>query len=327
MSKSKDDIKTGKAKDPLESKNSDKEKDLGIIENYASGEDSFCTSDEKEDDIKIPIYKPKPYKKILVLSGGGVKGISHVGTLRGLEEKGYLKKFKILAGSSVGALVISMYLVGYTPDELYKFISKFEIHRVKSLNIFNFLKVFGLDNGSRVIYVLKRLIQAKTNKPLMTLKDLYNLSGKKLILTTVCLNTMETCYLSHETHPNLPLYLAIRMSISIPWFFTPVSYNNRLYVDGGVKGNYPIQLFKDSLDDVIGVYIVESHNTSDNIDNIEEFSLRTIECFMEGAAYNSKRGYEKCTININLGNINSLDFSLDLNKKEEMYKKGYEDTV
>lgn len=305
-------------------KQNDEDKEEGDEDKEKSDEDKEpnVIQDDKLTDT-IPIYKSKLTKKILLLSGGGIKGIAHLGALYGLEKRGYLKKFETFVGSSVGALILAMHLVGYTPSELYKFVMKFEMHRVKSINAFNFLQVFGLDSGTRITYVLKRLIEAKTNNPTMTLQDLYKLTGKKLILTTVCMNTMEACYLSYETHPDLPLYLAIRMSISIPLFYTPVRYNDKLYIDGGAIDNYPIQLFEDSLDDVLGVYLAESHDVLETIDNVEIYLHRVIQCLMEGVTFNSKKGYDKYTINIKLENINFVDFSINSKKKRKMFKQGY----
>ena len=124
---------------------------------------------------------------------------------------------------------------------------------------------YGLDSGKSIEYIIKRLIQAKGFNDEITLSQLFNITKKKLTITTVCLNTQQVCYISYENHPDLPLYLAIRMSISIPLYYTPVVYKNMYYVDGGCIDNYPINIYKDRLDDVIGVYLVESVKTTEKI--------------------------------------------------------------
>lgn len=269
----------------------------------------------KKDDNK---------KEILVLSGGGIKGISFIGAFKALEELNYLNNFKILVGASIGALMIALIVIGYKPDELHEFIKKFDLGKMKNINIMNVLDKFGLDDGSRLTYVIDRLIDAKGVNPNITLKELYDKTNKKIIFSSVCINTLKVCYLSHDTFPELSLSMAIRMSVSIPWFYTPVMYKNRMYIDGGCIDNYPIHLFSDQLNKVIGLYLSETHDIMDEIKDIETFTVQVIKCFMEGVNFNSVTGFQKYTISINLKSINIVDYELDINKKEEMYNKGYE---
>lgn len=276
----------------------------------------------------IPIYiSRKKYKKILVLSGGGIKGISFIGAFKAFEELNFLDKFEIFAGTSVGALIISLYVIGYTPDELYEFVMKFDFSKLKQINISNVFNNMGLDNGTKIEYVIQRLISAKGYDPYITLKDLYDRTKKKIIFTTVCINTVDVCYISYENYPQLPLLTAIRMSISIPIFYTPVKYNNYFYIDGGCIDNYPIKLFKNELENVIGIYINDKKNTIRDITNIETYISRVFQCLLEGITYNSKKGYEDYTIDIDLYSNNIINYDITNQQKEEMFNKGYESII
>lgn len=280
------------------------------------------------EDFDIPLYTSKEstkHKKVLVLSGGGIKGIAHVGVLAAFEELGMLDKFEILTGASVGSIMIALYIVGYSPKEIYEFILKFDLGKLRNLNMLGFLNNLGLDSGLRIEFILKKMIGAKGYDQEITLSDLYDKTKKKIIFSTVCLNTKEVCYLSHETFPNLPLYKAVRMSISLPWFYTPVQYEGRIYVDGGCMDNYPIQLFSNQMTDVIGVYLVENKDEMKEINNIETYTLRVLQCFLEGVVLNSKKGFEKNTIDVRMDAINIVDYNIDGNKKKELYKIGYDE--
>jgi NTE family protein len=281
-----------------------------------------------DPEFDIPIYigknnQDKKFKKILVLNGGGIKGIAHVGAFQALEELGYLDKFEVFAGTSVGALLLGLLVVGYKPTDMYEFIIKFNLDSMKSINFLNVLDNFGLDTGVKIEYVIKRLIEAKGFDQNITLSDLYDKTNKKVVFTTVCLNTVSVEYISHTNYPTLPLYKAIRMSLSIPWIYTPVEHNNNLYVDGGCIDNYPIGLFKNELSDVLGVYLTEINDTVDKIDNIEMFTFRVFQCFMEGVNTNSKKGYEDCTVTVNMKPISLIDYGLDRVQKDNMFKIGY----
>lgn len=54
----------------------------------------------------------------LSLAGGGIKGVSHIGALKALEEENI--KFDYISGTSSGSIVATLYAVGYTPDEIYE---------------------------------------------------------------------------------------------------------------------------------------------------------------------------------------------------------------
>lgn len=285
-----------------------------IIENDNNNDTKNDSNNDNKKEIK--------YKTKLVLSGGGIKGIAHIGVLYALDKIKCLEKITEFSGTSVGSLIMSMYVLGYTPAELYDFIKLFNLGKLKNISIMN-IHLFGLDTGSRIEYVIKRLIKGKKLNENITLKELYEIKKKKMLFTTFCLNTMEVFYISHETHPDLPLYLAIRMSISIPFIYCPVEYNGHFYVDGGIFDNYPMNVFKDDIDNTIGILLVDSKDTIEKINDLETYVLRVIQSMMIGMSINAKNGYEKNTIEIHVESINIVNYEIDDVKKDQLFIKGY----
>ena len=275
----------------------------------------------------IPVYKSSKFKKILVLSGGGVRGIAHVGAMQALEDLHYLDKFETFVGTSVGSLIASMYVIGYKPNELLYFIQNFDMNKIKSIDITNIFDKYGLDTGANIEHIIKNFIQAKGYDPQISLLKLYNLTKKKLILSTTCLNTQTICYLSYENYPDLPLCIAIRMSISVPIYFIPVKYKNKLYVDGACIDNFPIHLFSDQYDQVLGIYLNDTSSVISDIDNIENYILSLIGCLKKGVTNNYINGLNKYVICINLESIIAIDFNISNDKKKELYNNGYKQTV
>lgn len=265
------------------------------------------------------------YKK-LVLSGGGVKGICHIGALYALDELEILDKIEIFAGTSIGSLVIALYVVGYIPSELYNFIISFDFGQMKNVSIFN-MKHFGFDRCDKMEYVIYRLIIQKNIDPYITLAELYKITRKEVIFTTVCVNTKELCYISHETNPDIPLLTAVRMSMAIPILFTPVNYNGYLYIDGGCYDNYPISLFKNDTD-VLGILIVNCKDVVDTIDNLEVYLTNILWCIIHGKHHSQKLYYDTTnTIKVDINSISSVDYSLPIDKKDELFLKGYNSTL
>lgn len=283
----------------------------------------------------IPLYTKIFNKKILVLSGGGIKGIAHIGSLQYLYDHNYINNFEIFAGTSIGALIIVLYVIGYMPSDIWDFIKTFDFTQIVNLNIANFCSHYGVDDGHNFELVIFNLIEAKGINPHITLLDLFYLTHKKIILTTVCLNTHTSIYLSHDTTPNLPLIIAIRMSTCIPIYFSPIIYDDitgsdknkkYMYIDGGCIDNYPIHLFNNNLDQVLGIYLCQSSVTTDIINGIDHYILLILETLMNGCDFNSKKGYSHCTIDILVGAVCCIDFSIDLPIKEIIYRSGYDST-
>lgn len=262
-------------------------------------------------------------KKKLILSGGGVKGIAQIGALHSLYNNNILQNIDTFAASSIGAVNATLIVIGYKPIELLEFFSGLNLKNLGDPSFNNLLNLFGLDDGLKLEFVIKKLIIAKDIDPYITLEELFKKTNKTLIITTVCLNEKRAYYNSHKTNPHIPLIIALRMSISIPLYFVPVLYKNQLFIDGGCIDNYPIQLFNDCLDEVIGIYLSEKRDNTEKIDNIENYLYNTIECLFEGVACNSIKGYEKYTIKIKIEKTNMIDFNIDDNKKRQLFNIGF----
>lgn len=280
----------------------------------------------------IPIYNTFERrkiinKKILILSGGGVKGIAHIGALKALSENHILDTIETFVGSSIGAIVCALYVIGITPDEMFDFIKAFDLSKIKSVHMFDFIQKYGFDNGIKLEFLLYNLFQLKDNKFDITFKELFEKTKKKLIITTTCVNDKKVRYLSHETSPDMPIIIALRMSTCIPLFYTPVNHQNMLYIDGGCIDNYPINLFNDRLEEVIGIYLTDIRSICQKIDNLESYLFNVIQCLMEGVTFNSVKGYEKYTISVKLDQVNIANFKIDIDKKIMTYKAGYDAVI
>lgn len=281
----------------------------------------------------IPVYvsqknKKENYKKVLVLSGGGVLGVAYIGALQAFQDLNYLDKFEEFATTSVGTLIIGMYLMGYSPKELKEFTTSFDYGKIKNINILNIVNNFGVDDCSKLEYVIDRMITAKGLDEDITLRDLYLKTNKKFIITSTCINTMTVEYISHENSPNMSLAKAIRMSISIPLFYTPCKYNNKLYVDGGLMDNYPMSLYKDRSDEVVGIFLYNDNaDTIDKIHNLEAYSYRIFQCFQKSYTDRNLIAYEKNTIKISIDSIGSVQYNLTKKQKSYMYDRGYQEVI
>lgn len=160
-------------------------------------------------------------KVSLVLSGGGARGIAHIGVIEELEKRDF--EIVSITGTSMGALVGGIYAIGKL-EEYKTWLYALDKLKVFKLLDFSFTSQ-GLVKGDRVINELKKFISDK---------EIEDLKISYAAVAVDILNKKEVV-LSKGS-----IYDAIRASIAIPTVFTPVKMENTLLVDGGVLNNIPI---------------------------------------------------------------------------------------
>jgi len=279
-----------------------------------------------DNKIETILGKQNKTKTILILSGGGPKGFAHIGVLKALEELNILKDIDTIASCSVGTIISAMHVIGYTVKEIIEFSESFDFNKLRTLKPLNFFDTYGLDDGSKLIITLKKLFEAKNVPSNITFKELYKLKNINLVMSVVCLNDKNVYYVSHKTFPNMEVIMGIRMSTSVPFWFIPVKYNNRLYIDGGCIDNYPIALFKNQLEHVIGACLCDE-TISDEINGIGSFIESLFTCLCQGIIGKAYHGYDEYTIKIHLKSITILDLNMDIEKKRQLLNIGYEQTM
>jgi predicted acylesterase/phospholipase RssA len=213
----------------------------------------------------------------LVLSGGGLRGYSYMALLKIIEENPKMFKIKKIAATSVGSIFAVLIAMCVSYDELYEKAIEKDINdfqHIKLDNILKFMERFGVDDGSLFINFIAFFVSNKLGNTEITLKETYDITGVELYITGTCLNTKDSIYFSHNNYPDMPLLLAIRISISIPFYFIPIYYENKLFVDGGVVDNFPVQLFENEMEHTLGIYLQDNRAISDNIHNFEDYAYK-----------------------------------------------------
>ncbi|ELR73840.1 Patatin [Fulvivirga imtechensis AK7] len=171
-------------------------------------------------------------KKVgLVLSGGGARGIAHLGVIKALEEAGLI--FSAISGSSAGAIIGAFYAQGFTADEI--------ICIVKEVKTYHFLLPSLSWKGLLKIDVIRRF--ADRHLRVTTFEEL----AIPLYVAATHLKSGRT-----KIFQSGDLVSALAASSCIPVLFDPVEYEGELYIDGGILNNLPVEPVRKSCDVVIG---------------------------------------------------------------------------
>ena len=194
-----------------------------------------------------------------VFSGGGVRGIGHVGAVSSFEEAGY--KFYRVAGTSAGAIVASLLASGYSGGELLdimqcvdykKFCEEKTINKIGMtgdiISLLFFYGIYSTDYFEKWLDELLRYKNVRTFGDLKTSKSEYTLQVTASDITDSRLLVFPQDAVLFGIKPDeMNIAQAVRMSISIPFFYKPVILKDyagkRHYIaDGALLSNYPVFL-------------------------------------------------------------------------------------
>ena len=273
----------------------------------------------------FPVYsqeenKAEKPKIALVLSGGGAKGLAHIGVLKVLEEAGI--RPDIITGTSMGSIMGSLYAVGYTADELSD-INKNANWDLLLTDKGRLLSVAMDEKDETKKYLFEIPIREKRiNLPAGVIDGqhleayfselLWPLTEEEdFNQLPVPFHCMSVDMISGETveHSSGDLVKSIRASMSIPTVFSPVQMDSMLLVDGGVTRNFPVQeAINMGADIIIGVYVgFQEDVTADDIQSMTDILQRSIAL---GGIVDAKEQFEKCDVLIipDLRDYSAADF-------------------
>jgi|APSaa5957512535_1039671.scaffolds.fasta_scaffold37787_2 predicted acylesterase/phospholipase RssA len=262
----------------------------------------------------------------LCLSGGGINGFSIIGGLKYLSDKNILvlEKIKKFIGTSAGSIICLFIVIGYDCDTIIKILYQLDLDKIKfDFNLHYLLENYGLDNGAKIITIIQTLIYNKLKLYDITFNELYKRTNKTLKIIVVNYTTREEKVLSHLTTPEMSIILAIRMSISVPFVFTPVKYKNNLYIDGGMSNNFGLEYCE--LDKTIGICLefYTQNNTPDGITNILDYFFGILCIFMKNTTI-KKFDHDNIIVLNSVWEINK--YNADKDYKLYLFKHGYHKT-
>jgi predicted acylesterase/phospholipase RssA len=179
----------------------------------------------------------------LVFCGGGTRCLVFAELLVLLEKGGQLGSVRDVYGTSAGSLIAALYAVTHSAVRVKSLLWELDFSSLRNVDVgvlFGILQTWGMDNGGALIAGIERLLLAAggPSGPALALRDL---PGLHIVVADITLR--ETCVLSAANFPDLRVAEAVRASMTFPIFFTPYrAPNGHLWVDGGVRANFPWNL-------------------------------------------------------------------------------------
>lgn len=267
----------------------------------------------------------------LALSGGGIRGIAHAGALKALEDNHI--KIEVIGGTSSGALIASLYALGYSPYYIYILFKRYskDIAGINSAPIIsgigNFVKnkkipITGLKTGNSIEEAYNDLALRKGVKSIQDIKNM------PLVITAVDIGEAKEYIFTNRIPENsqdksqyitdISIGKAVRASSSFPAVFCPCEYNKHKFFDGGVLDNIPVsEVKKQGADKIIAINF-----KADDIDansNMMDLAMRTIDIMGNKI---SEENLEKSDFILTVKTDKTG--LLDVEKLDSCYQYGYE---
>lgn len=264
----------------------------------------------------------------LALAGGGIRGIAHAGVLKALEDNNI--KIDVIGGTSSGGIIATLYAMGYSPYyifELFKIYAK-DVSAINGGAIINGIRAYttnktiklkGLNSGDMLE---KKFDQIANKKGIKKVKDI----PMPIAITAVDISDVNKYIFTNNVPKksssnyitDINIGKAIRATSSFPGVFCPVTYENHMFLDGGILDNVPVQeVRKQGAQKVIAVNFAADKINKDS--NVMDIIMKTID------GMGNKISEE---------NLNKSDLLLtvptdktgllDVEKLDSCYKYGYE---
>lgn len=266
----------------------------------------------------------------IVLSGGGIRALAHLGALDVLEKKGLLKAVKEYIGVSAGAFVGFSLVIGYTVQELIMLCSAFDFSLLRNLDpegALEFPATFGFDNGGNLMKLLESLLRIKKHSTTLTFGEWASQhpEGPFLRCFATDLHTTQPREFSAETTPTVKMLDALRASMSLPAYFTPVKdpITDNLLVDGGILHNFPLAFLPyNQRQDALGLSFSYDHTNVDSIPDLLTFFSQIFACYYIPRTYALHRMHPERCIIIPCGHVQAWNFEATQEEREGIMNLG-----
>ncbi|MCK8491097.1 MULTISPECIES: patatin-like phospholipase family protein [Spirosoma] len=236
----------------------------------------------------------------LVLSGGGARGVAHLGVIKALQEMGI--GFDQIAGTSAGAIVGALLAQGYSPDESLKLIesSSFVRHLRPTWNRMGLLRL------DPIVDLYRKYIPHDSFEGLQI----------PLHVVAVDLNSGEQVVFEKGE-----LVRPVLASCCLPGIFEPFMINKRQYVDGGVLNNLPVDVIEHKVDCLIGSHcnVLGPRKPITSMRGVIERSL------VLAVQSKTKDRFARCSVLIEPPQLAQYT-TTDISKARDLFRVGYQYT-
>lgn len=276
----------------------------------------------------------------LVLSGGGAKGLTHIGIIRALEENNI--PIDYIAGTSMGAIVGALYAMGYSPDDMVQLLGSEDFKRWYTGQVEeNYIYYFKKNQPTPEFFNIRLSFKdsLKASKPQILPSSIVNPIQMNLVFvdlfarsTAACRGDFDNLFIpfrcvASDVYNKKQLIMrngdlgdAVRASMSFPGMFKPIEIDGVLAYDGGIYNNFPTDIMREDFhpDIIIGSNVSSNPTKPDEKDLMSQIENMVMQ----------KTDY---SLPDSLGILLTFKFTdvnlMDFDRLKELHDLGYNRTI
>lgn len=262
----------------------------------------------------------------LVISGASSSGVVLLGKLARLEYDNVLDLAHVetYAGTSIGAVISLLLIIGYTPNEIVCWLRDSLVwDRLATLDIMRIIKLRGIFSMQLLEDELSAMVRQKCGT-VPTFGDLH----KNLLCVSFNMNTNKLVYFTNRDTPHMNVVRATVLSCAIPFLFEPCYHDGDKYIDGGIIDNFPllktIDMYKPKC--LLGVLCCKHViTTASDSWQLSDLTSVLFACSTSHTRQQIDRATEMTKVNIVTvtSTIPFYDLYLSREKIDMMYRMGY----
>jgi NTE family protein len=252
--------------------------------------------------------------------GGGILGIAYAGALDEFDKWGV--KWRQLAGTSAGAITAALLACGHNATSIQQLLAGTDFRKFRDPRAFrrvwDTFHYLGMCRGDAFMSWMDEATFGMT-------------MGQTVIplrVFTFDVKNEEVVAIDSRTHPDVPVALAVRMSMSVPFFFRAVPWQDgersRLCVDGGIARNFPVETFDAPGLPTCPTFGFELHGKehTGTVDNAVELATQMFKVTRNALAKELSEHNRYRTVSIDTGGISWLNFALSKVEVDQLIASG-----
>lgn len=236
----------------------------------------------------------------MVLSGGGARGVAHLGALQALHEEGIYPQ--AISGTSAGAIVGAFYASGFAPKEILAILKEISYLRAMRPGLWG----RGFISKKSMYRILNQYLPCKTFEELV-------------MPLTVCAVNMRLG--RPEYFDSGELILRVTASGAVPVLVSPVEMDGELYSDGGILNNFPVDPLDGRCELLLGVSVNPISHKHESLRSLRSIAERT---YLLSIRDNASHRERRCDWHIEPPGLTGVGI-MDIRKADKCYKMGYDE--
>lgn len=253
----------------------------------------------------------------LVISGGGLKGLAALGAVHVLKKRGELRGVKTMVGTSAGALVCAALACGRNPMDVMRVVAQTSVK--PEFDLARLGTSFGIDTGRGVTDLIDAVLGKR-----YTFADVFHQHGVKLVVCVTNVTERKPEYLGPDTHPDMDIALALRMSCSVPLYFAAVKIQDAVYVDGVLTDNFPCEwpLTHGKCRQVLGIKFTTNRGP---VTGIDSYISALVQCALWRHAPRARIPGVRL-MELDVPPTSNVNFTVRPNEARKLFKTGADQT-